>query len=63
MDQQNPKNPHIADIIRTALATIAPPARNDAPSIMVTGSHNVISWGGTVYMRPANSPDEQGEQR
>jgi len=46
---QNKTNPHMADLFRTAIQGVAPQATHP-PSIVVTGSHNVISWGGTVYM-------------
>ena len=48
-------NQHLRDILATALQEAAPPA--SLPQIVVHGSGNVFSWGGTVYLRaPLQTP-------
>jgi hypothetical protein len=61
VNNQQPKNSHLADLFRTALAAAAPAPGSQTPSIVVNGSHNVISWGGTVYMADAEPKDSELE--
>ena len=53
--ERAPVNPNLEDLFRTALANAKPPAAPDTPSIVVNGSHNVISLGGHVYVRDRQS--------
>jgi hypothetical protein len=61
VNQQQPKNHQLTDLFRTAIAAAAPAPGSQPPSIVVNGSHNVISWGGTVYMADAEPKDSQLE--
>lgn len=62
MEEPKPINPHLSDLFKTALTQAGAPGDGQKPpQIVVHGSHNVISWGGTVYMHSVD--DHPGEAR
>lgn len=61
MNQPQPKNHQLTDLFETAIAAAKPAPASPSPSIVVNGSHNVISWGGTVYMAEGDQKDSHEE--
>lgn len=52
MEKQERTNPHLVDLFRTALSASErqEPPEQFPPRIVVNGSHNVLSWGGSVHV-------------
>jgi hypothetical protein len=51
MEDNAPLNPHLSDIFKTALAAATNTNANPpAPSVVIHGHHNVLAWGGIVYL-------------
>jgi hypothetical protein len=51
MENEGSTNPRLTDLFKTAITIAKTTDTPEAPAnIVVHGSNNVVSWGGTVYM-------------